>query len=554
MIGGGNPLRLAKWCRGRTLRNLLCKPNANPPQAKVHGAHAWPLHSAPCLGPLLTSWEMQLKWQAWRNPQMPRPCSQSCISHPAATTGAAKVEFSKAGIPDEVTTKVLNQYHHYLRWDIDTKLRPALQLWVKELGSQQLSARLLKHPRLLVRTPAECSIVYLWLVSVGIDAEKIQEQMPGVMARQLAQVQSTVRAIQQGLQLTNEQLASVFKRHQVSLLCSPERVGQTLQAVADLLAVPVASEEMRQVVMVCGRSLFNVDPAVLHQRVSFFCEEFTGGQGAAKVALKQDIYRITAGVMKARAAELKKVLGWTEDELNRNVQTRPLTLMREPSTILSNVLKLQAHGFTSAQALHVVASFPGVAGYDWNSPSNVDKLQYLKLFLQLSADELASRAQILASSLQCKLGPRCEFVYRSKGIDPDVPGGLSGYLSYLQYQSDAHFAARFNHVSASPPLVYDEAFKQHWQQRWMFLRYKMGLSVADISACRPLLYTSLPNTLAPRWHFLKRLESAQADFKAADHLLAVATMSDEHFARAYNLADVGSTFDSNVMQYIPEAV
>ncbi|KAL3135101.1 hypothetical protein ABBQ32_008045 [Trebouxia sp. C0010 RCD-2024] len=86
---------------------------------------------------------------------------QSCILNPAATTGAAKAEFSKAGIPDEVTTKVLRQYHYYQRWDIDTKLRPALELWVKQLGSQRLSERLLKHPRLLVRTPAECSVVYL---------------------------------------------------------------------------------------------------------------------------------------------------------------------------------------------------------------------------------------------------------------------------------------------------------------------------------------------------------------------------------------------------------
>ncbi|KAL3135102.1 hypothetical protein ABBQ32_008046 [Trebouxia sp. C0010 RCD-2024] len=374
------------------------------------------------------------------------------------------------------------------------------------------------------------------------------------MARQLAQVQSIVRAIQQGLQLTNEQLASVFKRHHVSLVCSPERVGQTLQAVADLLAVPVASEEMRQVVMVCGHSLFNVDPAVFHERVSFFCEEFTGGQGAAKVALKQHIYLSSAGIMRARAAELKKMLGWTEDELNRNVQTRPLILMREPSTILSNALKLQTHGFTSAKALHVVASFPGVEGYDWNSPSNVDKIQYLKLFLQLSADELAARAQLLACSLERKLGPRCEFVYRSKGSDPDVPAGLSGCLSYLQYSSDGRFAARFDHVSASPPLVYDEAFKQHWQQRWRFLRNKMELSVADISDCRRLLFTSLPNTLSPRWHFLTRLESAQAEFKAADHLLALATMSDEHFAQAYNLADVGPASGSKVMQYSPVAV
>lgn len=56
----------------------------------------------------------------------------------------------------------------------------------------------------------------------------------------------------------------------------------------------------------------------------------------------------------------------------------------------------------------------------------------------------------------------------------------------------------------------------------------MGLSIANISACRALLFTSLPNTVAPRWRLLTLLEAAQADFKAADHLTALATLSDEY--------------------------
>ncbi|KAL3162643.1 hypothetical protein ABBQ38_008688 [Trebouxia sp. C0009 RCD-2024] len=542
----------ALWCSMPSLQHRHL-------QAKLPDASAWVLRGAQVKRPYQQS---HLQGQGWRNSQLVWHQSQpgrlkmlaAATSQAIANAEAARAEFWEAGIPDEVTTKVLNQYHHYLRWDIDTKLRPALQLWVKELGSHELSARLLKHPKLLLRTPEECSDVYLWLASVGIDAEQIQKRMPRVMARPLTQVQSIVRAIQQGLQLTDEQLPKFCEQHTASLIYSPERVGQTLQAVADLLAVPAASEEMRQVVMVCERSLFNLDPAVLHRRVSFFCEEFTGGQGTAKVALKQYVYCISARVMRARAAELKEMLGWTQDELSRNVQTHPKILTRHPSTILSNVLKLQTHGFTSAQALHIVASFPSVAGYDWNSPLNIEKLQYLQLFLQLSLEELASRPRLLAASFHLKLGPRSEFICRSRGSDPDMPAGLSGFPSYIQVCSDADFAARFNHVSASPPLVYDEAFKQHWHQRWTFLRNKMGLSVADISARRLLLFTSLPNTLAPRWHFLKRFESAQADFNATDHLAALATLSDEHFAREYNMASVCFTYDKRIVQYLPNAL
>lgn len=75
----------------------------------------------------------------------------------------------------------------------------------------------------------------------------------------------------------------------------------------------------------------------------------------------------------------------------------------------------------------------------------------------------------------------------------------------------------------------------------------MELSIADISACRALLFTSLPNTLAPRWHFLTLLEAAQAGFKTADHLTALATLSDEHFACTYNMASVGLAYDKKIM-------
>lgn len=218
--------------------------------------------------------------------------------------------------------------------------------------------------------------------------------------------------------------------------------------------------------MGCTSRVFMLDPAVLRQRVSWFCDEFKGGQGAAKAALRDGIYSMPPGVMRLRAIELKTMLGWTETELHSRLRTCPKILTRKPSTIANNVLKLQAHGFTSVQALHISASIPHLAAYDWSSPLNVERLQYLMLFLQLSADALASRPIVFTFSLQCRLGPRIEFSYRSRGISPDVPIAKSGCFTHTQRLSDANFAARFNNFSCSPPLIYDEVFKQHWHQRW----------------------------------------------------------------------------------------
>ena len=164
---------------------------------------------------------------------------------------------------------------------------------------------------------------------------------------------------------------------------------------------------------------------------------------------------------------------------------------------------------------------------------------YLMLFLQLTTADLASKPVLLSVSLEHRVGPRCEFVYRSRAINFDTPLQLSGCSSYIDSWSDAEFAAKFDTLSACPPLVYDEVFKQHWWQRWKFLRHEMALSVVDISACRALLCMSLPNTLAPRWRFLTQLEAAQADFRAADHLSALASLSDQRFAETFDTPDAG---------------
>ena len=60
----------------------------------------------------------------------------------------------------------------------------------------------------------------------------------------------------------------------------------------------------------------------------------------------------------------------------------------------------------------------------------------------------------------------------------------------------------------------------------------MKLSVETIAAHQDLLLTSLPDRLAPRWQLLSSIASEQADFKAEDHLTALATLSDQDFAQS----------------------
>ena len=117
--------------------------------------------------------------------------------YPAASANkvdAVQVEFGKAALSVEATSKVLKQYKPYINWDMESRLRPMIQLWLQELGSEQLPVRLQQQPRLLLHKPSEYDEVYQWLSSLGLDADRIKSRSPRVMVRELEAVQATVKA------------------------------------------------------------------------------------------------------------------------------------------------------------------------------------------------------------------------------------------------------------------------------------------------------------------------------------------------------------------------
>ena len=514
-----------------------------------------PTHRRPCVPAIsyVIQQSSSLKEHTWLHrhvrgkPINSRQAVPSATASPSATPEeAVRAEFAKVGISDHAITKVLQQYEAYHRWDIKARLQPALQLWTQAIGSKQLSERLQKTPKLLVRTPEECSLVHTWLASIGVDADRVQQKVPRVMTRQLSDVQATVAAIQNALHLPDTQLPSFFKQHYSSLLCTSRYVLKALRVVAELVASPVASEHVRSIVARCDQDLFR-SPDRVHQRISFFCREFGGGEHAESIALRNRVYRVTEKTMQKRAAELRKKFGWTTDVVNRKVNAAPAILTRKPSTLASNIKALQNSGFTSAQALDMCALQPSLMGCDWTSACSLQKLQFLSCMLQMTQADIAARGDLLTYSLETRLGSRSAFMYISAGISPDTPILQSGMASWLgKTGSDAAFAARFDRPPHDPDLLYTAAWQQHWLQRWQFLRKDMDLSITDIAACRALLFISLHDTLAPRWQFVKLAEAEQADFKAVEHLQALATLTDEQFAETFSR--LGLMYDDKFKQ------
>jgi len=377
--------------------------------------------------------------------------------------------------------------------------------------------------------------VHLWLSSKNIRAERVQQTAPLVMTREIRAVQSTFEVLKQAASFSDAQMCALVHKHPRALAYGPERVLGTLQAVSMMLSTPMTSGSFRQVIIAAHDRLFFMSPATLHQRVEFFCQMYATGTHVARTAFTTGVFMTSEPVMQSRAAKLQEQLGWDSEQLKQKLSAQPNILNLDPSTIAHNVQAMQGAGFSLNQVWAMCTQQPALLSHKWTSDTNVEKLQFLTCLLGLTMDDIAARPRLLTYSVNSSLGPRAWFLYQTGAIVAPNTIMTSGLASYLSY-SKAIFSERFSAPSAFPEMVFDSAFIDHWRQRWVVLRQHLKMSVKTIAAhqlVQDLLLTSLHERLAPRWQLLSRIASEQADFKAEDHLAALATLSDQDFADVF---------------------
>ena len=415
-----------------------------------------------------------------------------------------------------------------------------IQVWLQELGSEQLLVRLRQQPLLLVHTPSEYGEVHQWLLSMGVDADRIQCKSPKVMIRELEAVQATVKALQHATQFTDTELPAVLYKHCTALKFLPKHVQETLQAVATVLGLPPGSAKFREVLLTLSARLFDHKASTMVPRVTYFCKQYGMGGSTAQRALRQDVCSVSEATMQLRAAKLQDMLGWDDLQLKRKLSTHPFLLTRQPSTIAINMKDLQGLGFSVAQVLDKCTTKPSLMTQKWTSAICAEKLQFLTLLLGLTLDNVAAN---WTYSVTDRLGPRVWFLVQSGVLDTPKAVLSSCYFSTICRRTNAEFSKKYSRPLNSPPMMYDTVYIEQWQQRWQFLRQHMKLSVEDIAAHQALLLASLHDTLAPRWHFLTLLAANQPGFKARDHLTAIATLSDQELAQVYNMDSLNIMYD-----------
>ena len=151
----------------------------------------------------------------------------------SGNASSVKAAFTEAGLSNNAIGHILKQYPHYLGWDVQQKLLPAVQSWQQELGDRFIS-EFERIPYLLLQRPDEEHVKDQYLTSIGIRSpELLRKRNPHVFNRSLTSIQSKVAFFQQ-CGFTRAQTLSLIEQHSGVLQCSSEHVAELLRVIGDI--------------------------------------------------------------------------------------------------------------------------------------------------------------------------------------------------------------------------------------------------------------------------------------------------------------------------------
>ena len=446
---------------------------------------------------------------------------------------AVRAALLHAGLPNCTISNMFKYYPPYCKWDVDTKFHHSLKLWLQELGPEGLDAQLLRFPYILTRTPQQVQDVRLWLLSLGIDADKALRRKPRLVIYHLQGLQAKVDAFH-AYNLPG--LVSFVLRHPQALIRSPDDVYEMYNAVAELLDVDPASTDAAYLLnpSTSQRMFQNITAAEMKNRMSFFRQRFAASHATVWQALKYCVFLWDPRTMEERAQFLQKMLNLSIAELNKSLKV-PQLLNHTPDHLQAHLESFHGLGFSQAHMKAMCLTRPVLLTLDMTSNTNVEKWNFLTVILEMTITKLAARPSVLTFFLANKLGPRHAFILQllTSGAMSQHKHNAVHPLVYSM-QSDVEFVDLLAKRLKTDATEYTISFKRRWQERWDFLRQQDDITVADIGAHQAVLIASVEGVLKPRLAVLRSLAAQQADFCLIDHLTAAATMSNAEFADTYD--------------------
>ena len=412
----------------------------------------------------------------------------------AASDNASKVKaaFAAAGLSQDAADYILTRYPPYLRWDVEQKLLPAIQRWQHELGRSFLSD-FKRIPSLLVLKAEEEKAKDAYLTSIGVNSYRRLRQRQSTMFRlSLMSMQGRV-AVLEAHGFTQAQVTSLIKQHPDIITRTSGHVEGVLRTISDIFDCAQGMDALSEVVLSCHRlGVFSLSPAALRHNFTYFCTCVGANDKETQRAWRNGIFITSPAELDIRLDSVAAQLDTTLVEAKGLVRRIPEISTLLPETVGLHVMQLHDLGFSRHQVKSMCSRQPSMLTLNYNTQLQADKWEFLTCVLQLSHDAIASRPQLLMSSLPNRLGPRWAYLQQLRLHGLIAFTAAPQVFQSLLFCTDLQFRARHT----APGLnLYDEHFQKQWQQQWNHLLVDQQLSIQDIAQNPTLLHISLKDPI-----------------------------------------------------------
>ena len=466
----------------------------------------------------------------------------------AASVNATRVKaaFADAGLSPDAIDYVLTKYPHYLRWQVEEKLLPAIQRKQQEIGAN-FPSELERVPKLLLRsteiTAAAASAGKAAKVRAAtVNAARVKAAFAEAGLSQAAinhiltqyppylrwpVEQKLLSAMQRWQQELGTSFVPEFERIPSLLHKKPEKELLKSQYLASIgIRSP---ESLRK----SSPAIFTLSLASMQGKVAFLqALGFTHGQVSSLVERHTGILFTSSERVEELLRVISVMFGCAQDM----------------DSLASIVLSCRVRGLFSHFADVVQSSFSYYCTCVVVVNDKEKERAWRHAVFRVPPAELDIRLDSIATQLGATLDQAKSMVRKQPQIAPLQPARVRLHVTQMLGLGFSH--SQVKSMCLRQPSLLASSYSSRVQvEKWVFLTGVLQLSLDAIAAKPHLLMYSLPNRLGPRWEYLQQLRShgVIAFTGVHDVISSLADSTDTQFRARYT-APVMRVYDEHFQQ------
>ena len=456
-----------------------------------------------------------------------------------------RAAFAEAGLSQDAIDHILTQYPHYLGWDVEQKLLPAMQQKRQEIGVH-FPSEFERTPKMLLRSAgvraaasAPCKAAEVKATSVNASRVKCVFAEAGLSQHAIHHIltkyprymrwdveQKLLPAMQQKQQELGATFVSEFERIPTLLIWASE---QELSKDQYLASIGIKSVDI----------IRRAYPHVFQQSLTLM-QRKVGSLQACGVTETQIVSLVQKHpeILNRSSEHVNEVLRVIDDLFG---------CAQDKDMLVNVLLSCRGRGVWQCSPLPLHNNFLYYCSCIVVNDKQMQKAWKHAVF-RVSPAKPDNRLNSIALQLSANLDEAKAVVRKEPSVCTFLPATVGLHISQLHELGFSH--SQVKRICLRQPTLLALSYDSDLQaSKWAFLTCVLQLSHDAIVARPLLLMSSLPNRLGPRWGYLQQLRlHGVIVFSAADEIISSLTLlTDSKFKAKYTAPSL-RVYDNHFQQ------